>query len=201
MHKSEILKNILSYKTIIEKANSDEQTYDYDIVYVGRLTYQKNPERLMRLCHKITICNPNLQIGIIGSGEFSEYVKGYIKDNNLENISYLGYKNNPLKIISDSKVMVMTSRYEGTPMVALEAMALGTPIVSTPVDGMLDLIDNGWNGYITNDDKLFVKYVINIATNLELKKQFSINSITKFKNTCDEDSYFKALKKGYEVDG
>lgn len=201
LNKSEILKNILSYDEILKKADSDKANYSYDVVYVGRLSYQKNPERLMQLCHEISMCNPNLKIGIVGVGEFSQYVKEYIENNNLINICYEGYKNNPLKIIKDSKVMIMTSRFEGIPMVALEAMALGIPIVSTPVDGMLDLINNGYNGYITDDNRLFIEYVINIVENKSMQDQMSTNAVTMFKNTCDEDKYFEVVKRGYEIDG
>lgn len=44
-------------------------------------------------------------------------------------------------------MMIMTSLWEGTPMCALEALAMGIPIVSTPVDGLCDLIENGKNGF------------------------------------------------------
>ena len=41
-------------------------------------------------------------------------------------------------MLHDSKVMLMTSLWEGTPMCAVEAMALGVPIVTTPTDGLCD---------------------------------------------------------------
>ena len=50
---------------------------------------------------------------------------------------------NPLRLLECSKVMIMTSKYEGLPMTVLEAMALGVPLVSTPVDGLKDII-RGW---------------------------------------------------------
>ena len=49
-----------------------------------------------------------------------------------KNVQFLGFQSNPIKMVHDSKVMVLTSRWEGTPMCAMEAMAVGTPVVSTP---------------------------------------------------------------------
>ena len=52
--KSEILENILSKKRIEEKCAKDTNDYSYDVVYVGRLAYQKNPERLIKIMSKLT---------------------------------------------------------------------------------------------------------------------------------------------------
>ncbi|MFR2721860.1 MAG: glycosyltransferase [Thomasclavelia ramosa] len=53
--------------------------------------------------------------------------------------------------MAKSKLMIMTSRTEGTPMSALESLTLGKPIVSTPTDGLNELITNNINGFLSND--------------------------------------------------
>ena len=51
--KSSVLYNIIDTEVIFDKKAQDENTYDYDMIYVGRLTFQKDPQRLMRLCARL----------------------------------------------------------------------------------------------------------------------------------------------------
>lgn len=79
-----------------------------------------------------------------------------------DNIKFFGFLSNPYPVLKKSKILIMTSIYEGTPMCALEAQLLGKPIVATPVDGLLDIVDNGYNGYLSNDDNVFALKVLHI---------------------------------------
>ena len=58
-------------------------------------------------------------------------------------------------------------------MCALEALAMGVPIVSTPVDGLCDLIENGKNGFLSDSDDELVDWCFKLATDKELQKEFS----------------------------
>ncbi|WP_158568156.1 MULTISPECIES: glycosyltransferase [Coprobacillaceae] len=196
--KSEILENILSKKSIEEKCSKDNNDYSYDVVYVGRLTYQKNPERLIKICQHILEKNSSLKIGIVGTGDLEDVVKSKINLMNSNNIKYLGFQSNPLKIIKDAKVMIMTSRFEGTPMVALESLALGTPIVSTPVDGMKHLIKNDFNGYLCFDDEELTKSILDIIDDNQLYQQMSQNCKKRFDDLCDENKYLNRIRKEYD---
>ena len=154
--KSEVLYNVMEIDEIVERASRDTRKYDYDVVYVGRLTYPKNPQRLISVLEKAIKKCPSIKAAIVGNGDMMEEIQNLVFDKGLDkNIEFLGFVNNPLKIVQDSKVMLMTSRWEGTPMCALEAQCLGTPIVSTPTDGLVDIITDGINGNLSdNDDKL-----------------------------------------------
>lgn len=196
--KSSVLYNVIDIKTLYEKADTDEAVYDYDIVYVGRLSFQKNPERLMKVLHSVSDNKADVKVAIIGNGEYKQYVVDYIKENNLEkNISYLGYCNNPLKIIRSSKALIMTSRFEGTPMVALEAQCLGVPVVSTPVDGMKKVIQNGHNGYLTDSDEELVNRLVEIVSCENTHKVLSENSLKQATDYNDMDKYYAAISKAY----
>ena len=137
-------------------------------------------------------------MAIAGNGEYEQFVANYIKDNNLnDNIDYLGYTNNPLKIIKSSKVLIMTSRFEGTPMVALEAQCLGVPIVSTPVDGMKKVVQNGENGYLTDDDDEIVSRLTDIISDENTHSVLSENSLQQAMRYNDMDKYCDAITKAY----
>lgn len=73
--KSSVLYNIIDTEQIFEKKAKDEKTYDYDMIYVGRLTFQKDPQRLMRLCARLKESKADLKVAIVGTGELEEEVK------------------------------------------------------------------------------------------------------------------------------
>lgn len=196
--KSSVLYNVIDMKSLSEKADSDAAEYDYNIVYVGRLSYQKNPERLIKILHSVIQKKTDMKVAIVGNGEYEQFVVDYIRNNSLDkNINYLGYSNNPLKIIRSSKVLVMTSRFEGTPMVALEAQCLGVPIVSTPVDGMKKVVHNGENGYLTDSDDEIVDHLIEIVADENKQKTLSENSLRQAMCYNDMDKYCASIIGAY----
>ncbi len=167
--KSSVLYNIIDIDALYEKMSLDEKEYDYDVIYLGRLTFPKNPQRLMNVFRLVKERKPDIKIGVIGTGDMQDETIGLAQEYDLlDNVEFLGFQSNPLKMLYDSKVMVMTSRWEGTPMCVLEAMALGVPIVSTPVDGLKDLIKNGENGYLSDDDEVLADKICEIVNSREI---------------------------------
>ncbi len=197
-NKSIILKNSIDIEEIIKKASQDLNEYKYDIVYVGRLANPKNPLRLIEILKEVLKHRHNLKIGIVGSGDLGQATKTKVKENKIDkNIDFLGYKNNPYKILSSSKIMIMTSDREGLPMVALESLALGVPIISTPTDGMCDLIKNGENGYLCATNEEFLKRIIELLDNESLLKKQKDNCELFVKREFSMDTYKKELIKIY----
>lgn len=176
--KSSVLYNIIDIDALYEKMQLDENEYDYDVVYVGRLTFPKNPQRLMNVLRLVRERMPDIKIAVIGNGDMEDETKALAKEYNLlNNVEFLGFQSNPLKIMHDSKVMVMTSRWEGTPMCVLEAMALGVPIVSTPVDGLKDLVLTGKNGYLSDSEEVLADKICEVVKCQEIHD--SMGSVSK----------------------
>ena len=197
--KSSVLYNIIDTEQIFEKKAKDNNTYDYDMIYVGRLTYQKDPQRLMRLCARLKDRKPDLKVAIVGTGELEEEVKNLCAELNIQdNVRFLGFQSNPIKMIHDSKAMILTSRWEGTPMCALEAMALGTPVVSTPSDGMTDLLDDGINGYLTDDDGEMAEKLLKIMNDSAHRAYLGENAKQKFAAINDAPKYKQAIADCYK---
>lgn len=197
--KSSVLYNIIDTEQIFEKKAKDETTYDYDMIYVGRLTFQKDPQRLMRLCARLKESKPDLKVAIVGTGELEDEVKALCEELNIQdNVQFLGFQSNPIKMIHDSKAMILTSRWEGTPMCALEAMALGTPVVSTPSDGMTDLLDDGVNGYLTDDDAQMAEKLLKIMNDPTHRTYLGENAKKKFAEINDAPKYKQAIADCYK---
>lgn len=196
--KSSVLFNIIDVKQIYEKKAQDANTYDFDLIYVGRLTYQKDPQRLMRLCARLKEKKQDLKVAIVGTGELEAETKALCAELGIqENVQFLGFQSNPIKMIADSKALVLTSRWEGTPMCALEAMALGTPVVSTPSDGMMDLIDNGVHGYLHEEDEQLAQSLLKIITDDAHRRMLSENALQKSVKINDEEAYKQAIAACY----
>lgn len=104
--KSEVLYNIISIDNLYSKMALDNNNYDYDIVYLGRLTEQKNPLRLMKVCREIVNQLPSVKIAVIGTGDLEDETHKEAKQLELEsNVTFLGFQNNPYKILHDSKLI------------------------------------------------------------------------------------------------
>lgn len=189
-NKSTILYNVIDTASIIENIEKDDKNYYYDIIFVGRLAYPKNPHKFVEIIAKLREQYPNVTAAMVGSGEYYNEISSLIKKNGLEkNISLLGFLDNPYKIMSNCKIMIITSEWEGTPMCALEAMFLGIPIISTPVDGMKDLIKENLNGFFASDTDSFVEYIKLLLSDKHLYNEVSkcqkdvfqtVNSLQKY---------------------
>ena len=196
--KSIVLYNIIDEQQILAKKEKDPQNYDYDMIFLGRLTYPKNPQRLMKLCKILKDKQPDIKIAIVGTGELDEETMALAKKLELgDNVQFLGFQSNPMKMVADSKVMILTSLWEGTPMCALESMALGTPVVSTPTDGMKDLIDDGINGYLAAEDEVLAEKVLKIVNDPEHRAYLSENIKKKFAQVNDAPGYKRTIAECY----
>lgn len=195
---SSILYNVIDVKSLINKKNEDKNIYNYDVVYLGRLVYPKNPRRLIKILKDVKDKFPNLKVALIGDGILRTEIEVLVKQLGLEeNIQFLGFLTNPYKILSDSKVMVMTSIYEGTPMCALEAMGMGVPIISTPTDGMRDIVKNGVTGYLSEKDEELTTYILSVIQDKDKRKKISDNVKKEFKIINNIQKYKKEIERYY----
>ena len=196
--KSTILYNIIDIHSLYERMYMDNTEYNYDFIFIGRIVEQKNPFRLLEVCKLVVNEIENVKFALVGTGELEESMKIKAKNMGLfNNISFVGYKANPLKMLYDSKAMLMTSRFEGTPMCALEALALGVPIVSTPADGMKDLIINGENGYLSENNEVLAQKLIEIIKSPSIRQDLSNKAVIFSKEYNNIDKYKKIISEVY----
>ncbi len=196
--KSSILYNVIDKAALIKKMETDTGEYDFDIAYVGRLTEPKDPIRLMNVFAEIIKMAPDVKIAVAGTGDMAEQTKSFAKQLSItDNVKFLGFMSNPYKLLYSSKLMIMTSRWEGTPMCALEAMALGVPIVSTPTDGLCELVNDGKTGFLSSDDAVLAEKCTDIIKNAGLRQTLSENTLKKADELLLIPAYKAALDEVY----
>lgn len=119
------------------------------IINVGSLNLPKAQEYLLR-AFRIVREKVNCRLVILGEGIKKNELKQLAMDLGINNdVAFLGFQNNPFKFISRSSVFVLSSVYEGFPNVLIEAMACGTPVISTRCQsGPEDIITDSVNGLL-----------------------------------------------------
>lgn len=196
--KSRVLYNIIDINQLYEKMEMDTAEYGCDVIYIGRLTFEKNPQRLIKVLKLAIKIKPDLTAAIVGTGELENEIKKLVDEYGIENnIIFKGFQPNPLKMLHDSKVMIMTSRWEGTPMCVLEAMALGVPVVSTPTDGIKDLIHNGENGYLSDNDEELATQLVRIVEDNAEQMRLSEKQVADAKEYNRTDLYRDTIMSVY----
>jgi glycosyltransferase involved in cell wall biosynthesis len=123
------------------------------VVAVGRLIDQKAFDVLIRAIGHCRNKRP-VRLAILGVGPLEEKLRQQASEANLSNaVALLGFQENPLLFMKNAAMFVMSSRYEGFGNVLVEAMACGTPVVSTDCNsGPAEILVNGRYGRLVPVD-------------------------------------------------
>lgn len=113
------------------------------VVAIGRLTPQKDFLTLLRAFARLRQTQ-NVRLLILGEGELRQQLETLIRELGLQDqVSLPGFVNNPFAYLSRSALFVLSSAWEGFPNVLAQAMACGTPVVSTACpSGPEEMLEN-----------------------------------------------------------
>lgn len=138
------------------------------IVFVGRLTQIKRPDRLIELARHIAHEYFSAHLLIAGAGEMLEDLKTLAMDESLP-ITFLGWRNDIGQILSASELAVLCSDNEGIPLTLIQASQAGLPIVSTRVGSVSDIVVDGETGLLVEvSSKGLIEGVSKLLSNPEL---------------------------------
>jgi glycosyltransferase involved in cell wall biosynthesis len=156
------------------------------VSYIGRLTIDKSPLRLLEIAKALCIDRgySNVIFAVAGDGPLKNEMQKIIKNWQLQkNIRMLGHINNPINLMGASDLTIITSDMEGIPLSALESMSVGTPVIATAVGGMPEIIDNDVDGFLIPMDNVDVsnKFADKIELVLKSKNFKEIQENTKKK--------------------
>lgn len=166
------------------------------VIAVGRLDYQKGFDRLIKAWKMVQQSGRfnDWKLDIFGQGEWKDMLNSMINDYGIAGTASI---NAPTKQIGDeyakSSMLVMSSNYEGFPMVMIEAMACGLPVVSFDFKcGPKDIIDDGKNGIIVHDGDIegLANAMMKLMDNQTLRKTMSENA-KKVVDTYSEENVMK----------
>lgn len=115
------------------------------VLAAGRLVPVKDYPTLLRAFAKVVLKSCSARLIVLGDGQEQEGLRGLAKNLGIhEAIDFPGFVSNPFAYMSKARVFALSSIYEGSPNVLVQAMACGTPVVSTECpNGPREILQNG----------------------------------------------------------
>lgn len=178
------------------------------ICSIGRPSYQKNIQMMLEMMLFAKKEVKNIHLVLLGVGiqsnildELIRFIKKNDLSNNITMIPWIE-RTEAMNILEKCEIYVSSSRYEGLPYSIIEALSLSKPSVVTKVDGNMDLIENGYNGYLVElgDAQKMAKRISSIFNKKELLDKMSINSRKVFLDKYNIKRNIASLEEIYKLE-
>ena len=189
-----VCNNLIDYKEIVKKSEeciTDFKKSSDEITFLNIGRHDEKQKQLTRLIKSAQILKQKkykFKIILVGVGPDTQYYKKQVKDLNLENeIIFLGPKKNPYPYFKQCDSVILTSNFEGYPVVYIESFVFNKPIITTDVsDSEKDI--NGKYGLVCSKD---VKQISNAMENF-------INNRYEIKDKFNPEKYNNEIIKKVE---
>lgn len=194
-----VLGNIVDYERVVQLSNQLVVKGKIDIVYVARINKEKDPLKFINIISLIKKYIPDVRALWIGEGDMKRESEILINKLNLKsNIKMMGYLENPYPYINKAKVSVITSKYEGFGLGALESLTFGKPVVGTPVGGLTSFISIK-NGLLSSSDKVLANEVVKLLTDNDYYREKSEAAILTSLELNDVENFAKKILQAYQI--
>ncbi|MEV0144573.1 MULTISPECIES: glycosyltransferase [unclassified Nonomuraea] len=117
------------------------------VAFVGRLTQVKRPDRLAATALEVLRRTPGCRFVVCGGGELQEQLERDIAPAR-DAFHLLGWRKDVETVYAAADVVLLTSDNEGTPLTLIEAQMAGTPVVSTRVGSVAEVVQDGHTGLL-----------------------------------------------------
>ena len=157
--------------------------YKKTVLCVARISPQKNCDLFLKVASLL----PEYAFVWIGNQDDI--------DEHPDNVFFMGNLPNAAMYVSKSDIFMLPSNYEGLPIVIIEAMSLGKPVVASNVGGVSELVQNGVNGYaLENKAEFFAEKISQILENPQMYESMSKAS----KEIYDKNFTVDKMVDGYK---
>lgn len=189
--------NPLDVEAVIKKSNEINIKEKFDLIFIGRFCKEKNPMFFLKVVENVIQIHPNLKVAILGDGEYRNEMEDILKEKEMDNkVKLYGFINNPYPYLKNSKILCMTSLWEGYGLVAVEALALNKPVLAPPVGGLVNIVNSDC-GMLCDSLEEFTRAIISLLNNEELYKQKSLGAKKRLIEISNLDSYMDFISKIY----
>ena len=169
--------NIIDTDKIINNADEKVSFRDdiFSFVCVGRLHPQKGYDRLLEVCDSLNRQGNKYKIYILGDGEEKNNLIKLKEEKMLNNVFFLGNKDNPYPYIKQADCLLLCSIYEGLPTVVYESLILHTPVLTTRVAGVDEQLKDKYGLIVENDAEHLRKGMLNFICDKAILNDYKKN--------------------------
>lgn len=195
--KVQVIGNPFDVKEVCKKAQEELHKKESDVIFIGRLAEPKDPLKFIRIIDAIREKKENIRAMMIGAGEMEAECRQEIQRLHLEDyIEMVGFKRNPYVYLENARVLCMTSKWEGFGLVALEAMALGKPVVVSDVGGLHEIVTESC-GYHADGTEDYEEDILKLLTDKDLYEKLSCGARQRAEEYSNINLYMERLRKIY----
>lgn len=162
---------------------------------IGRLSEQKGMSYFIEAAEITAKAHPEARFIIVGDGEESEQLHAQVKAKGLQNkVLFLGYRNDIQNVMSQLDFVVLSSLWEGLPLTPIEAYSVGKTVVGTAVDGTIEIIRDGIDGYLIEprNPMQLAEKMNELIENPEMRESMGIQAMKRYQ---DEFSFEKLSER------
>jgi glycosyltransferase involved in cell wall biosynthesis len=196
----QFLPNAIDYEGF-HRDNDRQPSAKLRLVNVGSYQAKKNQRFLVEVAKKLHERHIDFELNLLGDGEKFGEITSLIKNNCLEaNVMQRGNVENVTEYLWQSDIYVHSAYYEPFGLVLVEAMAAGLPVVTLDGRGNRDLIVQGKNGYMLNeqDAEQFADSILEIWDNKQKYQEMSVFA-QEFARQYDIKPYVDRLLELYKT--
>ena len=167
---------------------------------IGRLVWQKGFEYFIRAIPEVLQVDPNTTFLLVGDGPLRPHLESEARKLNLhDNLIFTGFRSDILELLSIIDILVIPSILEGFPMITLEAMAVGKPIVATNINGITEQILDSTEGILVppKDPKALTTAILKLLHDKELSTRLGLAARTKVERCFSLDTMLSETEKVY----
>lgn len=174
----------------------------WDIIYIGRLDrYHKRVDLLLGAVAEMKKQRSCVSCAIVGDGPDYKRLKELTYSLDIvENVFFLGHRNDIPHLLNESRIFAMTSSWEGLPSSIVEAVVSGLPVITSNVGDVGDIIKDAINGILLQSEKPadYAKAIMNFLNNHALYEAMSHES-KQTGETIMKDINFGESRKRWET--
>ena len=186
--------NFLDKVNPIVNPRTDSKQY---YLYFGRLSEEKGVMTLIKAVEHMDV-----MLYVVGTGPIEEIAERYLKENNVKNVTLLGFQNGQalVDLVGNAKAVILPSEwYENGPYSAIEALQMGRPIIGADIGGIPELVEDNGMLFRSGDVEELKKTILRFeALPLEAYESMENASVELYRKQYTWEVHYALLKPVYD---